>query len=275
MFAIPYYMGERRFRNFLVLGLIVVVADSVAFGVLDANFLSSFEAGEQTSPDKMTITQGLVNPSLGDADTLFTFTVNVTANYTDIRGIDFYVYVNISDMSEYKPSGNEYYLLEETDPSDINATDGKHFIRSFQLPAGIHFFHFSANVNGTWNNTMAHDDLSNADFSALGPINADSLAIFQVFFFSALLTMFFTSILFMIFVMMYWWIGKSRIERAKWDTRVREAGELEPADAKIPDFECTNCGRPVHDDAIRCPHCGAVFEEGEEEETEEEPEPEE
>ena len=275
MFAIPYYMGERRFRNFLLLGLIVVVADSVAFGLLDTSFLSNFEAGEQTSPDKMTITQGLVNPSLGDADTVFRFTVNVIANYTNIRTIDFYVYVNISDMSEYKQSSNEPHLLEETDFSDIDATDGKHFSGSFQLPARIHFFHFSANVNGTWNNTMAHDDLSNADFSALGPINADSLTIFQVFFFSALLTMFFTTILFMIFVMMYWWIGKSRIERAKWDTRLREAGELEAADAKIPDFECTNCGRPVHDDAVRCPHCGAVFEEGEEEETEEEPEPEE
>ncbi|MEE9506573.1 MAG: zinc ribbon domain-containing protein [Thermoplasmata archaeon] len=275
MFAIPYYMGEKRFRYFALLAVIMIVADSFAFGLLDTNFLSDFEAREQTSPDKITITQGIVNPSLGDPDTMFTFTVNVTANYTNIRTIDFYAYVNISDMAEYKLSRNEPYSMEETDTSDIDATNGKHFIRVIQLPARIHFFHFSANVNGTWNTTLVHDASSNADFSGLGPINADSLAIFQVFFFSALVTLFFTSILFMVIVMMYWWIGKSRIERTKWDTRLREAGELEDADAKIPDFECTNCGRPVHDDAIRCPHCGAIFEEGEEEETEEEPEPEE
>jgi hypothetical protein len=275
MFAIPYYMGERRFRYFLLLGVIVIVADSFAFALLDTDFFSDFEAEEQMSADEVTITQGLVNPSLGDADTVFTFTVNITANYTDISTIDFYAYVNISDLAEYKPSGNEPYLLDETDISDIDATDGKHFSDSFQLPAAIHFFHFSADVDGNWTTTLVHDAASNADFSGIGPINADSFTIFQIFFFNALLTLFFTTILFMIFVMMYWWIGKSRIERTKWDTRLREAGELEAADAKIPDFECTNCGRPVHDDAIRCPHCGAIFEEGEEEETEEEPEPEE
>jgi hypothetical protein len=124
---------------------------------------------------------------------------------------------------------------------------------------------------------MDYDDLSDADFSALGPINADSFTIFQTFFLNAFVFMIFTSILYLIFVMMYWWLGKSRIERAKWDERLREAGELEAADAEISDFEfeCTNCGRQVHDDAVRCPHCGAVFDEGEEEETEEQPEPDE
>ncbi len=277
MFGIPYYMGERRFRFFFLLGVIVIVADSFAFGLLDTNFFSDFEAGEQNSADEITITQGLVNPSVGDADTVFRFTVNITANYTNIRTAGFYIhaYVNLSDMAEYKPSGNEPYLLEETDFSDINATDGKHFVGSFQLPTRIHFFHFSADVNGNWTTTLVHDATSNADFKAIGPINADTFTIFQIFFYNALLTLFFTTILFMIFVMMYWWVGKSRIERAKWDTRLREAGEIDVTDAKVPDFECTNCGRPVHDDAVRCPHCGAIFEEGEEEETEEEPEPEE
>jgi len=110
------------------------------------------------------------------------------------------------------------------------------------------------------------DSLSSTDLKTTGPINADILYIFQTTVMNALVYMVFTTILFMIFVMMYWWMGRSRIERTKWEERMREAGELEPSDTKIPEFECTNCGRGVHEDSLRCPHCGAVFDEDEEEE---------
>ncbi|MCI0497506.1 MAG: zinc ribbon domain-containing protein, partial [Thermoplasmata archaeon] len=34
-----------------------------------------------------------------------------------------------------------------------------------------------------------------------------------------------------------------------------------PAEVEVL-FECTNCGKLVDDDASKCPHCGAEFEEG-------------
>ncbi|MFQ5910752.1 MAG: hypothetical protein ACE5IJ_08565, partial [Thermoplasmata archaeon] len=214
MFAIPYYMGEKRPKYFVLLGVVVIIVDSFAFGLLDADFLSRYEVSEQVSPDGVNITQGLVSPTVGDAETLFTFTVMITdVNVTNTSAVEFYVYVNVSDSQQFKTSNDDPYDMFETDDRDRDATDGKNYSRTIQLSPGIHFFHFSANVNGTWHTTLKHDDLSNADFRALGPINADSLTLFQVFFVNAFVFMIFTSILFMIFVMMYWWIGKSRIDR--------------------------------------------------------------
>ncbi|MFQ6106480.1 MAG: zinc ribbon domain-containing protein [Thermoplasmata archaeon] len=266
MFAIPFYMGEKRFRYFILLGIIVVLVNSVALGLLNADYIRGYQTPEQMSADEHTITQGTITPTVGGADTQFNFTVWITSNVTDVNLVQ--VWVNISELQEYKPHSDEYHPMNASDSLDTNLSDGKEYHVTIQLPKGVHFFHFAADIDGTWYTTLFYDELSSAYLKALGPINADFPTVFWMYFQAALMYMFFTSILFMIFVMAYWWIGKSRIERAKWDDRLRQAGELEPVEAEIPEFECTNCGRPVHEDALRCPHCGAIFEE---EETEPEP----
>lgn len=273
MFAIPYYMGERRIRFFALLGVIVIIANSSILGLLNADFISNYQTPEQKSADKLTITRGTISPTVGDANTLFEFSVTITANNTVPASVS--VWANVSDVQEYNPLGTEPYVLAmvESDIGDTNLADGKDYQVSYQFPKAVYFYHFSANVNGTWYTTLFYDDLSGTHYKALGPINADFPVIFLIYFQAAFLFMLFTSILFAIFVMMYWWLGRSRIERAKWEDRMREAGELESSDEKVPEFECTNCGRPVHEDAMRCPHCGAVFEADEEdieEETDEE-----
>lgn len=274
MFAIPYYMGEKRFRFFLLLGVIVIFANSAIVGLLYSEDVMNYRVPVQTSSDEnKTITNGIFTPTVGSADTVFYFTLTITTNETDMRTI--LVYAHLSEALEYKEGSGVTYEMTATDDSDFDASDGKEYHLSIVLPKGLYATHFSADVNGTSVDTLYYDTLSDAYLKVPGPYNADYWTIY-VWNFQLILTfMIFTTILFFIFVMMYWWVGKSRIEKTKWDTRLREAGELEVADAKIPDFECTNCGRAVHDDAIRCPHCGAIFEEGEEEEMEEEPEPEE
>lgn len=274
MFAIPYYLGEKRIKYLVLVGVIVIAADSLAFGALDANFISSYKAPEQKSEDKATLTNGFIDPSVGGEDTLFNFTVTFTAeNVTNVSDSGVVVYLNTSDIQEFKPAEQEYYPMVEIDTNDLVAADGKDYYFTRTFPRGIHFFHFAVRIanppgggGATWNDTLVYDSLSGKDLRTTGPINADILYIFQTTVLNALVYLVFTSILFMIFVMMYWWLGRSRIERAKWEERMKEAGELEPAETKIPEFECTNCGRPVHEDALRCPHCGAVFDEDEEEE---------
>ena len=274
MFAIPYYMGEKRFRFFLLLGVIVIFANSAIVGLLYSEDVMKYTVPAQKSSDEnKTITNGLFTPTVGSADTVFRFTLTITSNETNIGTI--VVYAHLSKALEYKEGSGEIYEMIAADDSDLDASDGKDYALSIVLPQGLYATHFSADINGTSYDTLYYDNLSDGYLKVPGPYNADYWTIY-VYNFQLILTfMIFTTILFFIFVMMYWWIGKSRIEKTKWDTRLREAGELEAADAKIPDFECTNCGRAVHDDAIRCPHCGAIFEEGEEEEMEEEPEPEE
>jgi len=274
MFGIPYYMGEKRFRFFLLLGVIVIFANSAIVGLLYSEDVMKYTVSAQTSSDEnKTITNGLFTPTVGSADTVFRFTLTITSNETNIGTI--VVYAHLSKALEYKEGSGDIYEMTATDDSDLDASDGKEYALSIVLPQGLYATHFSADINGTSYDTLYYDNLSDGYLKVPGPYNADYWTIYAYNFQLTLTFMIFTTILFFIFVMMYWWVGKSRIEKTKWDTRLREAGELEAADAKIPDFECTNCGRAVHDDAIRCPHCGAIFEEGEEEEMEEEPEPEE
>jgi hypothetical protein len=275
MFVIPYYMGEKRLRFFALLGVIVIFAGSVFLGLIYTEDARSYQVIEQESSDENnTITGGTITPGFGTADTPFRYTVTITTNETDLSRI--HVYVNITDSVEHNSQSEiTRYDLQESDSLDTNASDGKEYFVVAQLPEGIHFFHYAVSINGTWYDTLYFDPLSNSHLKALGPINATFGTIFSLYFQTILIWMVFTTILYFIFVMMYWWLGKAKIERTKWDERLREAGELEPTEAKIPEFECTNCGRPVHDDAIRCPHCGAIFEQGEEEETEEQSEPEE
>jgi len=274
MFAIPYYMGEKRFRFFLLLGVIVIFANSAIVGLLYSEDVMKYTVPAQKSSDEnKTITNGLFTPTVGSADTVFRFTLTITSNETNIGTI--VVYAHLSKALEYKEGSGEIYEMMPTVTGDLDASDGKDYALSIVLPQGLYATHFSADINGTSYDTLYYDNLSDGYLKVPGPYNADYWTIYAYNFQLILTFMIFTTILFFIFVMMYWWVGKSRIEKTKWDTRLREAGELDAADAKIPDFECTNCGRPVHDDAIRCPHCGAIFEEGEEEETEEEPEPEE
>ena len=274
MFAIPYYMGEKRFRFFLLLGVFVIFANSAVVGLLYSEDVMKYTVPAQKSSDEnKTITNGLFTPTVGSADTVFHFTLTITSNETNVGTI--VVYAHLSKALEYKEGSGDIYEMIAADTSDLDASDGKDYALSIVLPQGLYATHFSADINGTSYDTLYYDNLSDGYLKVPGPYNADYWTIYAYNFQLILTFMIFTTILFFIFVMMYWWIGKSRIEKTKWDTRLREAGELEAADAKIPDFECTNCGREVHDDAIRCPHCGAIFEEGEEEEMEEEPEPEE
>lgn len=275
MFAIPYYLGERRLRFLFLLGVIIIFANPAVLALIYTEDARSYEIKTQTSPDENeTISSGTIAPGSGSADTLFNYTVTITTDEANLSKV--HVYVNISDTLDYDPQ-SEVLIREmnETDSGVTSAVNGKEYYAEIQLPEGIHFFHYAVNINGTWVNTLSYDSLSNNDINAIGPINAPYDVIFSIYFLSLLSWMFFTSLLFFIFVMMYWWLGRSRIERTKWEDRLREAGELEAAEAEVleSDLECTNCGRPVHEDAVRCPHCGAIFEE--EEEEEEQPEPDE
>lgn len=258
MFAIPYWLGERRLKVMALSALLVVLLNSFAIGALDTSNLLGYRVSTQNSGGEMpVISNGTVSPALGGENTVFNYTLTLT--FAGAQVDETHVYLNISEQQQYDPKRTRSYPMNETDPSDYNLTDGKEYYLNVRLKRNIHYFHFAANVNGSWYDTLAHDAVA-GDYSGIGPINMAFLDLYTLSLLSTGIWMLFTSILFFIILMMYWWLGKARIERVKWRERLEKEGLLEK-EALPEQVFCPKCHKPVSEYAKRCPHCGAVIEE--------------
>jgi uncharacterized membrane protein len=291
MMAIPYYMGLRKPKRFAILGVFVLVLNSLAFGGIStqraydyAGYYGSFEEMRVlVDPQENTLrnlTEGTVSPRTGDANTQFTYAV-VFTNNLDIPPKS--VSVVVSD-SLFQGTGNEQqFAMSPVDPSDTDYTDGVLYevrttlsdymdMRYIELPN--HFFNFEAEEG---NSTLLKPYFVNTTFPeggfyryGFGPMNAPPLEAFQPNTMFGFANMIWTIALFYLVVLMYWWLGRAKERSQMWKERMEEMQKEEYAE-----FECDRCGSDVPGDAEKCPRCGATFDEEEEEKGEDEEEEEE
>ncbi|NMG83198.1 MAG: hypothetical protein GIS02_03200, partial [Methanosarcinales archaeon] len=98
-----------------------------------------------------TLSNNSIDPASGNTTTLFDFSVTFTDPNNDTA-----TYVNVT-------INGTNYTLSETDPADINTTDGKDYIVTNRGPfaSGIHIYNFTAkDENATESTTVTSSDKS-------------------------------------------------------------------------------------------------------------------
>jgi ribosomal protein L40E len=278
--AIPYYLGFKGPKRFAFLGVFILIVNSFAFAAVStqraydySDYYASFETTSKHVEPQFSgtnLSQGIVSPKSGDANTVFTFTVIYT-NEDNLAPV--FVNAVIVDRPVANESNNIVHPMSPTDPSDTNYTDGVEFQVSTTVPASQpigypewpnHFFFFETqDAAGTPTDT----GFDEGDFISygFGPMNAPLLDQYWHSMVLALNNMLFVIALYFMGVGMYWWLRKARQRSSEWQERM-DAMQKEEDWAE---FECDRCGADVPEDADRCPKCGATFDE-DEESTEEE-----
>jgi ribosomal protein L40E len=276
--AIPYYMGFKGPKRFAIMGIFILITHTFAFAAVSTdrayNYSSYYGSIESTAKHVEplsggdNLTQGVVSPKSGDANTDFTFTVtyvNRAGNLTPV-----YVNLIVVDRPVENESEEVVYAMNPTDPSDTNYWDGAEFEITIKLPASYpigypewpnHFFYFETqDAGGTITDTAFRDE--GITTYGFGPMNAQFGDQYSYSLVLSMNNMLFMIALFYMGVGMYWWLGKARQRSSQWQERIDEMKKEE-----ISEFECDRCGADVPEDAEECPKCGAKFddEEGEEE----------
>jgi ribosomal protein L40E len=276
---IPYYLGFRGPKRFAFFGVFVLLVNSMAFGAISthraydyANYWGSFEPWDpyidpQNSTDGV-LSQGVFSPKSGGADTEFTFSVL----YTDPNNMPpLYVHAVISD-DLLAGEGNEIALnMTPVDPSDTDFTDGVLYEASTTLPTEFavafpefpnhfHYYESDSTSLGYYTTAFTNEDVVSY---GLGPMNAGFGEVYWLNLIWAFYNMLFVIALFYLGVAMYWWLSKARSRASQWQERMETMKKEE-----YVEFECDRCGADVPEHVEKCPKCGAVFDEDEEEELE-------
>jgi hypothetical protein len=254
-FGIPYYFGVKSTKTLLKAGLVILLITGMIFGSLYTVFLYNqiyvFEERILSGPD---LTDGIVTPYLGEKSDTFTYSVKYTGE-ADIDNIT--VYVNIVD---YEGGFDESFLMIYKNGSFINQTT---------LEENIYYYNFTAHINSTntWIKTSEN---------GYGPLTmAFSQAIGIQIFIGIGYILLNGGIFFVVIIGLYYWRKstyqqqmKLREERKNLKDEKKETEEIEeeekeePKKAVVPvEFECTECGAAVSEDAEKCPSCGEAFDE--------------
>ncbi len=232
MFALPYWMGERRPRNFALAGLVMLLITGVALSMfLTYDSYRPF-VPEQASDDG-TLSGGTVDPVFGDADTIFTYRVVFKGADEPKEGPR----VNITSTFSLGTYMNETMVLEN--PEEANYQEGVVYVLSTKLPSDNHFFYFSVlRANDTW---VVSSDASTAALNSRGPVNMSAAAFFGAVVASFVPFVYITiGVPLFLVILLYWFIGKrSRQRRAAAATRV-----------------CPSCGGEWPPGEEACPACG-------------------
>jgi hypothetical protein len=251
LFGVPYWLGERRIRTMALVGLAVVLLSSVLLAAISLGGAYDLPTALQSSNEEYPVLYaGRVEPKMGDAGTLFTYTVWVQMPEDPA---DVTVYVNVTSISDFSFTSNPR-VMAAVDSGDTDLSNGKAYELRTTLDPGRHFFHFAAEVNGTWTETSTYDPVFGEIVETYGPVNQapESFFVFAltIFFLRVLLV----AALFYLVLLMYWWVKRG------WTMREGRRKELVRVKGA---YECTNCGGDVPEDAEVCPACGATFEEEE------------
>lgn len=255
-FAIPYYFGVKSTRTLLKSGLVILLITGMIFGCLYTFFLYNqiyvFEEKTLSGPE---LTEGIVSPYLGTKSDTFTYSVK----YTGVEDIDnITVYVNIVD---YEGGFSESLPMIFENGSFINRT---------KVEENIYYYNFTAYINST-------DTWIQTSENGFGPLTiAFSQTLGTQIFVGIGYILLNGGIFFVVIIGLYYWRKSTYEQQKKLREELKtikdgkkeegdeeqEEEEEEPEKVLVPEeFECTECGSSVSEDADKCPSCGEVFDE--------------
>lgn len=264
VFVIPYWLGERRTKHFLLNALPVFLAATLIIAAFQTD--STVNAGpvalQNVVGTDLTLWNGTVEPYKATAPQSFTFRVRlVTTPGVNVSAVR--VWVNLSSLTAFTQS------LQPVQMSQLNITaNGTWWIATDTLDASIWGFYFFAMDN---NGNMSYTN------AILEPITAGWGDFYALWFaYIGQETLFF-AVFYLLVVFLFWYTVRSRklrerlmtsetldkLEKSKEGEPGKEAAEETAGGtkaAKAAAFTCTNCGADVDEGDEKCPKCGAVFE---------------
>lgn len=243
MFALPYWLKERRIKHLALNGAVIFVAAALIFAALFAQSLSGNDpiSVRATGAGNVTLSNATVTPGRGPAGASYTFVANLTVPGNPNLG-NYAVFVNLTTVDGVTSQFNM-----TPDSADSNLSDGRAY--NWTVPVGdrIYIFWFLVTVrNGTsltWFETPWQ----------VGPITAGYGTFYGFALYYGVFALILPMSLYFILLMLFWWTTRARMERQR-------LGMATPAETDTG-FMCTNCGADVPAAAEKCPKCGAVFEE--------------
>jgi len=265
MFVLPYSLGERATRHFMINGLaIFVVAVLLIAGLATNSTLTSpplvlTSAGIAESDAAMILSEGSVEPRNAPASATFTFRVRLTTT-NDSRPDNFTVRLELFTIEGLSVSNRSVAMAPYAGQN--NTRLGVTYELNETLASAVYVYSFSAQsvqAANRWSLT----------FRDYAPIVAGWDA-FYVFFLYVGATFLLYPLLFYYFFIFMWWYS-ARMKKSR--RRMLEGAELgkapEPtkiakpasgATRKASAFTCTACGADVEETDAKCPKCGALFE---------------
>ncbi len=243
MFALPYWLKERRIKHLALNGAVIFVVAALIFAALFAQSLSGNDpiAVRATGAGNVTLSNATVTPGRGPPGASYTFLANIAvpgggnpSNYA--------VWVNLTTVDGVTTPFNMTPVS-----SDSNLADGKAY--NYTVPVGDHIYIF-------WFFVTVRNGSSTDWFESpwqVGPITAGYGTFYGFSLYYGVFALILPMSLYFILLMLFWWTTRARIERQ----RLGMATEAETDTG----FMCTNCGADVPAAAVKCPKCGAVFEE--------------
>jgi len=269
VFIVPYWLGERKMRNFGANALLVFSIAILVGGAMSTQaLLSQDEAiplrsipGFLSDPT-MQLSNGTVSPYRAPPPGPFTFRVKLT---TPVNGTpaDFIVFLNLTIVTGLSGFERPPYQMtySPVNGSANNTIDGSWYETRLNLTDSIYGYAFSArNLVGNWTN-------AGPDF---GPLTASGWTFYGFFvYFTALSGVMVVAFIFYYAIVFLWWYTvRARKARGPRKTGPLDLPKPRPATTGDPGakagkaaaFTCTNCGADVSEVDDKCRKCGATFE---------------
>jgi ribosomal protein L40E len=275
MLGIFWLFNYRRVKKLLLYGAVACMALSGVSVWLIVDSFQSVEPISATSSDGELLTNGTLEPLLGDETTLFNFTiqVNLPSSTSEVSSPNLLLYgLRFSDSK----TDNVTMTLLSRD--DENFTETYYYETTREDPINLHIFLFL--IDGNWTEAGYVDENGRMNWIE-GPIYDDpgKLAVLALpfGFYSTYLYTFGT---YAVLCAMIWWIRRARrmrtdaIERMEAERAKMKAEQPKEESAKVAKtpslaqamglekeetFVCSECGADVPADATACPKCGEKF----------------
>jgi len=279
LFGMPYLVGERSIRRmFLYVLLVVVIAVPIAAAPVSDLYASFPQEFAASSSGSFVLSNGTVEPydSGGAGD--FTFHVDVRSlNATYETPDSIRVFALVIDVTPFEVT-QTYLPLGDWNGSSLSA--GTRYTGNYTVVGyGLHYHRFEVfqrtivqpatqcpppSGARTYEEGRSGCFLAGAPLTSqgggtiYGPIALSGGGIYGMFVVRSLLFMLFPVFTFGLIALMFWWTRRAREVREKRETRMTDAIQ-----AAGGEFTCSNCGTDVPGAAVKCPKCGASFDEPE------------
>lgn len=239
-YGIPTYFGLRDRKKLAIFGLVLFLIIGLSVGGALYTSIANYE-GDAVSSDDSTLVQGIVAPADGLPGDTYNFSVTLTTPLSTNSTVRLILINNWGDEA-----GNRDLTMDHA----FNNTLGSVYsLELNDLDEGIYYYNFKLD-NGT------NDVMTDQGF---GPVNADMNKVLSNSLLSGVLVAFVNmAMLFYILILMTWWMDRSKKKINQMEQKRAKAKEKKAVDEK---FVCSDCGADVPADAVKCPACGASFEE--------------